>query len=316
MVLAMETLEQIAKQLHTVRDYIRWGVSAFTKAGLYFGHGTDNAFDESLQLVLHTLGIPTGTEAPLMDAKLTEQERRLVLTVIDTRVRERIPVPYLTGEAWFAGMPFHVDERVLIPRSPVAELIEQGFEPWVGGKPVGSILDLCTGSGCIGIACAHYFEESEVDLADLSADALLVAQRNIDRYELQHRVRTVETDVFSGLSGKKYDIIVSNPPYVDKDDLASMPAEYHHEPAIALASGHDGLDVTRTILLQAEHHLNDGGLLVVEVGNSGLALEQAFHEVPFTWVEFEHGGHGVFVFTKEELINYRAIIRGHINKQA
>jgi ribosomal protein L3 glutamine methyltransferase len=310
----METLEKIAAQLHTVRDYVRWGVSRFTKGGVYYGHGTDNAFDEALQLVLHTLGIPLGSEATLLDARLTDEERRLVLTVIDTRVRERIPVPYLTGEAWFCGLAFNVDERVLIPRSPIAELIEQGFEPWLAGRPVESILDLCTGSGCIGIACAHYFEEAEVDLADLSSEALTVAQRNIDRYELIHRIRTVESDLFQALSGKKYDLIVSNPPYVDTEDLESMPAEYQHEPALALASGQDGLDITRQILLDAEHHLNEGGLLVVEVGNSCIALEQAFPEVPFTWVEFERGGHGVFVFTREELQQYRAIIRGHINK--
>ena len=312
----METIEQVAKQLHTVRDYIRWAVSCFTKGGVYYGHGTDNALDEALQLVLHTLGIPMGSEQSLLDARLTEEERKLVLTVIGTRVRERIPVPYLTGEAWFCGMPFDVDERVLIPRSPIAELIDQGFEPWIGGRPVASILDLCTGSGCIGIACAHYFEEAEVDLADLSADALAVAQRNIDRYELKHRVRAVESDLFQELAGKKYDLIVSNPPYVDAEDIADMPEEYHHEPSMALASGHDGLDITRRILVEAEHHLNDGGLLVVEVGNSCIALEQAFPEVPFNWVEFEHGGHGVFVFTKEELLHYRAIIRGHISQAA
>lgn len=312
----MESSDQVASQLGTVRDYVRWAVSRFTKSGVYYGHGTDNAFDEALQLVLYTLGIPLGSESILLDAKLTKKERDLVLTVIDTRVKERIPVPYLTGEAWFCGLAFSVDERVLIPRSPIAELIEQGFEPWLAGRSVESILDLCTGSGCIGIACAHYFEEAEVDLADLSADALTVAQKNIDRYELGHRIRAVESDVFQALSGKKYDLIVSNPPYVDAEDLASMPKEYHHEPALALASGFDGLDITRQILLDAEHHLNEGGLLVVEVGNSCLALEEAFSEVPFTWVEFERGGHGVFVFTREELFQYRAIIRGHINKPA
>ena len=312
----MEAIEQLAQQLHTVRDYVRWGVSRFTQGGVYYGHGTDNALDESLQLVLHTLGIPLGSEASLLDAKLTDIERHKVLEVIETRVNERIPVPYLTGEAWFCGMAFNVDERVLIPRSPIAELIEQGFEPWIAGRPVENILDLCTGSGCIGIACAHYFEEAEVDLADLSADALMVAQSNVDRYELKHRVRCVKSDLFQELSGIKYDLIVSNPPYVDAEDIADMPDEYHHEPAIALASGLDGLDITRRILMEAEHHLNEGGLLVVEVGNSCMALEEALPEVPFTWVEFERGGHGVFVFTREELHQYRAIIRGHINQAA
>jgi ribosomal protein L3 glutamine methyltransferase len=310
----MEAIEVVSKQLDTVRDYVRWGVSRFTHGGVYYGHGTDNALDEALQLVLHTLGIPLGSEAGLLDAKLTEDERKKVLTLIEKRVNERIPVPYLTGEAWFCGLAFTVDERVLIPRSPIAELIEQGFEPWLAGRPVESVLDLCTGSGCIGIACAHYFEEAEVDLADISGQALDVANMNVERYELGHRVRTVQSDLFQELSGVKYDLIVSNPPYVDAEDIADMPDEYQHEPALALGSGDDGLDITRRILMEAEHHLNDKGLLVVEVGNSCMALEQALPEVPFTWVEFERGGHGVFVFTKEELLQYRAIIRGHINR--
>lgn len=296
-------MSDVAKQLSTVRDYIRWAVSQFTRSNVYFGHGQDNALDEALQLVLHTVGIPMGSEEHLLDATLTAEERRLVLTVIDTRTRLRIPVAYITGEAWFAGLAFNVDERVLIPRSPIAELIAQGFEPWLAGEPVNRLLDLCTGSGCIGIACAHYFEEAEVDLADLSEDALQVAQSNIERYELMHRVNTVTSDLFDNITGC-YDIIVSNPPYVDQEDLAAMPKEYQHEPAMALGSGDDGLDITRRILREAGAYLTDQGLLVVEVGNSCIALEEAFPEVPFTWHEFEQGGHGVFVFTKQELNDY------------
>lgn len=293
----------ISKELSTLRDYIRWAVSRFTKAGVFFGHTTDNALDEALQLVLHTIGIPLGSEAHLLDAKLTQQERDLVLTVIETRCRERIPVPYLTGEAWFAGLAFNVDDRVLIPRSPIGELISQGFEPWLAGRQVLRLLDLCTGSGCIGIACAHIFEEAEIDLADLSADALEVAHSNIERYELQRRVRTVQADVFDGLEGE-YDLIVSNPPYVDAEDVESMPTEYQHEPAIALSSGVDGLDITRRILREASTYLSEDGVLVVEVGNSCIALEDAFPDVAFTWLEFERGGHGVFVFNKLELEHY------------
>ena len=296
----------LTEQLTTLRDYIRWAVSEFTRAKLYFGHGTDNALDEALQLVLHAVAIPVGSEANLLDATLTLAEREQALALIERRVKYRIPVPYLTGEAWYAGMPFNVDERVLIPRSPIAELTEQGFEPWLAGQPVSRLLDLCTGSGCIGIACAHYFEEAEVDLADLSADALAVAETNIARYELNHRVKAIQSDVFSGLVGQSYDLIVSNPPYVDEEDLTSMPAEYQHEPALALGSGQDGLDLCRQILREAADYLNPHGLLVVEVGNSCIALERAYPDVPFTWLEFERGGHGVFVMSKEELEQYRA----------
>ncbi|MCR8922565.1 50S ribosomal protein L3 N(5)-glutamine methyltransferase [Dasania sp. GY-MA-18] len=299
----METVSEVAKQLSTLRDYLRWAVSKFTQSGVYFGHGTDNALDEALQLVLHTVGVPLGSEEHLLDATITQEERKLLLTVIDARCRERIPVPYLTGLAWFAGLRFKVDERVLIPRSPIAELIEQGFEPWLAGRPVKRLLDLCTGGGCIGIACAHYFEEAAVELADLSADALVVAQSNIDEYELNYRVTAIQSDLFSELSGE-YDLIVSNPPYVDLEDVSSMPAEYQHEPAMALGSGDDGLDISRRILREAANYLSDDGLLVVEVGNSCVALEHAYPTVPFTWVEFERGGHGVFVFTKAELQHY------------
>lgn len=300
----METTAALCKQLTTVRDYLRWAVTRFTQSGLYFGHGTDNALDEALQLILHNLGIPQGSEAHLLDAKLTQQERKLLLTVIDIRCRDRIPVPYLIGQAWFMGLPFNVDERVLIPRSPIGELIDVGFEPWLAGKPVERILDLCTGSGCIGIACAHVFEQASVELADLSADALAVAETNIERYELGHRVKTLQSDLFAEVSGQ-FDVIVTNPPYVDEEDVSDMPAEYQHEPAMALGSGCDGLDITRTILREAAQYLTEDGLLVCEVGNSCIALEQAYPEVAFSWVDFERGGHGVFVFSKLELEHYQ-----------
>jgi ribosomal protein L3 glutamine methyltransferase len=296
----------LSQQLETIRDYVRWGVTQFTRGEVYFGHGTDNALDESLRLVLHILAIPRGTEEHLLDAKLTEVEREQVLQAIAARVRDRKPLAYIIGEALFAGLTFKVDERVLIPRSPIAELIAQGFAPWLGGQRVDHILDLCTGCGCIGIACAHYFEEASVDLVDLSVEALQVATDNIHAYELQGRVAAVESDLFSALAGRRYQLIVSNPPYVDREDLQSMPPEYRHEPAMALGSGIDGLDITRRILRQAADYLTDDGILVVEVGNSGRALEQSYPQIPFTWLEFEHGGHGVFVLSRSELMAYQS----------
>lgn len=298
--------DDVKQQLSTLRDYLRWAVSEMTRAGVWFGHGTDNAWDEALALLLPTVAIPAGCERELLDAVLTTAEREDVLKALQQRVEQRIPTPYITGEAWFAGMPFAVDQRVLIPRSPLAELIAEGFQPWLQ-QPVDRILDLCTGSGCIGIACAYYFDEAQVDLADLSEDTLAVAGRNIERHELQGRVQAIQSDVFAGLGGKQYDLIVSNPPYVDREDLDSMPEEYHHEPRMALGSGEDGLDVTRRILREAADHLTEQGVLIVEVGNSCVNLEAAYPKVPFTWLEFEHGGHGVFVFNREELCQYKML---------
>ncbi len=293
--------------LTTIRDFIRWGASRFSAAGLYFGHGTDNAWDESVQLVLHTLHLSVQDSRPeWLDARLTLSEQQAVARLFDRRIRERVPAAYLTGEAWFAGLKFHVDSRVLVPRSPIAELIEAGFEPWLEREPE-RILDLCTGSGCIGIACAYAFEQAQVDLSDISPEALAVARENIALHQLDDRVAAVESDLFSGLAGREYDLIVSNPPYVDARDLAAMPAEYHAEPALGLASGDDGLDFTRRLLAQAAEHLSEDGLLVVEVGNSQQALEQAFPSLPMVWVEFERGGHGVFVLPASALRAYSGV---------
>lgn len=296
--------ENICPDLVTIRDYIRWGLSEFSRAGLFFGHGTDNALDEARLLVLHALHMPFDSPDALLSARLTMAERHAVVALLKRRVAERLPAAYLTHESWFAGLSFYVDERVLVPRSPIAELIENGFSPWLATEP-RRVLDLCTGSGCIGLACAYAFDNAQVDLADISRDALDVANINIARHELGDRVRSCESDVFSGLAGQRYDLIVSNPPYVDARDLAEMPEEYHREPALGLASGADGLDITRRILREAADHLEESGLLVVEVGNSWLALDEAFPQIGFTWLEFERGGHGVFCMTRDELLAAR-----------
>ena len=290
----------VCSDLISVRDYIRWGASQFNAAELFFGHGTDNAWDDALQLVLHALHLPLPLNPDVLDARLTLAERKEVVALLRRRIDERVPTAYLTGTAWFAGLPFRVDSRVLVPRSPIAELIENQFSPWLLQEPE-YILDLCTGSGCIGIACAYAFPEAAVDLSDISRDALEVAQRNIDIHEVGHRVRAIESDLFDNLAELRYDLIVSNPPYVDAEDLAEMPAEYHAEPALGLASGVDGLDFTRRLLREALDHLTDEGVLIVEVGNSGVALEAAYPELPFTWLEFRRGGHGVFLLTAAQL---------------
>ncbi|MDB6062474.1 MAG: protein-(glutamine-N5) methyltransferase, ribosomal protein L3-specific [Verrucomicrobiaceae bacterium] len=302
----MDTREQLIEQLHTLRDYVRWGMTQFQRTGIFYGHGTDNAFDEALALILHTLHLEHEYANVLLDARLTKSECEQVLTALETRFQKRLPMPYITGEANFADYPFYVDKRVLIPRSPIAELIETGFEPWLAGRYPQRILDLCTGSGCIGIACALYLDETSVTLSDISADALIVAERNIERHAVETRVRVVQSDLFTALRDERFDLIVSNPPYVDAPDFTDLPAEYRHEPRLALAAGDDGLDLVRIMLREAAQYLNDDGVLIAEVGNSWIALEAAYPLVPFTWLEFERGGHGVFLLTREQLIEHAA----------
>lgn len=297
-------MTQPIDDLHTVRDYLRYVSSQFAASPLFFGHGTDNVWDESVQLVMRSLHLPLENNKLFLDARLTRDERKLVLERMDKRISERVPLAYLLGEAWFMGMPFHVDERVLVPRSPIGELLEAGLQPWLGDKPVCRILDLCTGSGCIGIAAATVFEDADVDLSDISADALAVANSNIDYHQVGDRVRAIQSDVFDNIEGR-YDVILSNPPYVDAEDMASMPEEFRHEPELGLAAGNDGLDIAHRILDKAADHLNPGGLLIVEVGNSWVALDEAYPDLPFTWLEFDQGGDGVFLLQAEDLLQWR-----------
>ena len=291
-------------ELSTVKDHLRWAVSRMNQADVFFGHGTDNATDDAIQLMAMTLHLPWFEVEQWLDSKLTLAEKQAFYGCLLLRINQRQPTPYITGESWFCGLGFKVDERVLIPRSPIGEMIENGFQPWLRGEQgetqVKRALDLCTGSGCIGIAVANAFPEAEVELLDLSFDALAVAEENIERHQCQDRVIALQSDLFAAAEGK-YDLIVSNPPYVDADDMACLPDEFLSEPEMALAAGNDGLDLVRIMLKQAREYLTDDGILVVEVGNSWPALEEAYPEVDFIWQEFEHGGHGVFVLTAAQL---------------
>ncbi len=291
-------------ELQTIRDFLRYATSRFTESGLYYGHGTDNAWDEAFALVFCTLHLPFDTYQTVLDATLIAKERQILLELIEKRVLERIPVPYLTNVAWFGGLPFYIDERVLIPRSPIAELIENHFQPWVDPDSVENILDLCTGSGCIAIACAKAFPAAHVDATDISSDALAVAKINVHRHQLDDQVTLYQADLFNGLASKKYDIIVSNPPYVSVEEMKTLPNEYRHEPELGLVSGVAGLDCALTILKNAAKYLKPTGVLIVEVGNSEEALAELLPQVPFTWIEFERGGGGVFALTAEQLTEY------------
>ncbi len=299
----MSEASEVIDQLSTMGDFVRWGASRFNEAGLTFGHGADNALDESFYLVTYALHLPHEIPPYMIETRLTRQERQIVHELLHKRVSTQLPAAYLTNEAWFAGVPFYVDERVLVPRSPIAELIEAGYEPWVDASQVEDILDLCTGSACIAVASALAFPCARVDATDLSADALQVAQQNVERHHVGDQVSLHEGDLFQGLEGRRYDVIVSNPPYVDAEDMSALPKEYHHEPEMGLAAGEDGLDIVRRILKQAGDYLKPGGLLIVEVGNSAAALVETYPDVEFTWLEFERGGHGVFMLT-EELVNH------------
>ncbi|WP_445082541.1 50S ribosomal protein L3 N(5)-glutamine methyltransferase [Candidatus Nitrotoga sp. AM1P] len=290
-------------ELHTVRDWLRFTVSAFNEAKLSFGHGSANAYDEAAYLILHTLHLPLDTLNPFLDAQLIAEEKKVLLALLKQRVDERIPVAYLTHEAWLGDFSFYVDERVIVPRSFIAELIREQFTPWVDEtKIVTHVLDLCTGSACLAILAAHAFPDAIVDAVDISPAALEVAQRNVADYGLEDRINLIKSDIFSNLTDKQYDVIISNPPYVDAPSMAALPPEYRHEPQLALGSGADGLDATREILEHAAEHLNPNGLLVVEIGHNRPALEAAYPNLPFIWLEVAAGDEFVFMLRREDLI--------------
>jgi ribosomal protein L3 glutamine methyltransferase len=293
----------------TAAEYLRWGEQRLREAGVHLGHGTDAPLDEAAALVLHAAGLPFDAAPAVLDRPLTAEQQQRARMLIERRIAERVPAPYLTGEAWFAGLRFAVDARVLVPRSPIAELIVDGYAPWVATDALERVLDLCTGSGCIGIATAVHLPWVEVDASDLSADALALAADNVAAHGVADRVRLVQSDLFDALGGRQYDLIVSNPPYVDAADMAGLPAEYRHEPALALAAGSDGLDLVLRILREAAAHLTAQGALICEVGNSWVALEQRCPGVPFTWLEFEYGASEVFVLTRDELVTHAAAFR-------
>jgi ribosomal protein L3 glutamine methyltransferase len=295
-------MDSVLADLHTVRDWLRWGVSRFSEARLFFGHGTDNAYDEAAWLILHALHLPPDRLEPFLDARLAHAERLAVLNLLQQRIARRVPAAYLTHEAWLGDFRFYVDERVIVPRSYFAELLAEGFAPWVDEPgDVEDALDLCTGSGCLAILMAHAFPCATVDAADISPPALEVARRNVADYGLEDQVRLVESDVFSGLKGRRYDLIISNPPYVTADAMASLPPEYRHEPPLALGAGDDGLDVVRTILDGAAAHLKPGGLLAIEVGHNRDIVDAAFPQLPLTWIDTPSSEEKIFLVHGDDL---------------
>ena len=294
--------EQAQNELRTLRDLLRFAVSRFSEGGLFFGHGADNAWDEAVYLLLHSLHLPLDRLEPFLDAGLTSDERTAVLRIIERRISERLPAAYLTKEAWLAEYRFYVDQRVIVPRSFIAELLREQLAPWIDDpESVASVLDLCTGSGCLAIFAAHAFPAARVDAIDLSPDALAVAERNVSDYELTARIRLLESNLFAALGKERYDLIISNPPYVNAPSMRSLPAEYQREPALALASGEDGLDLTRAILAAARERLTPNGLLVVEIGHNRDQLEAAFPDTGFTWLDTAAGDQYVFLLQRDQL---------------
>jgi len=292
-----------ANNLKTVRDWLRFAVSRFNQAKLFFGHGSDDPYDEAAYLILHTLHLPIDRLEPFLDARLTDSERAEVLNIIQRRVEQRVPAAYLTNEAFLGDFSFYVDERVIVPRSFIAELLREQLSPWIAEpEEISSVLDLCTGSGCLAILAASAFPNALVDAVDLSKDALAVAERNVADYVLQDRIELIQSDLFANLGGRKYDIIISNPPYVDAESVALLPQEYLHEPELSLGSGDDGLDATRAILAQAADHLTDNGILIVEIGHNREVLEAAYPDLPFTWLDVTAGDQFVFMLHRNDLL--------------
>lgn len=296
--------EEATADLHSVRDFMRFAMTMFNTYCVHYGHGTDNALDEAAYLILQALHLPADLDARWLDARLCRSERTQLVELLRQRCIQRIPTAYLVDRAWFAGLEFHADARALVPRSPLAELIQQGFEPWLAPENLHRILDLCTGGGSIALACAHYFPEALVDALDLSADALALAEKNRSALHLDDQVELLQGDLFAPLDGRRYDLIVSNPPYVDATDMSELPAEYLHEPRMALAAGEDGLDIVRRILREAAEYLEPEGVLIVEVGNSERHVQAVWPDVPFTWLHFEHSEDGVFMLTRQQLLDH------------
>ncbi len=289
-------------ELHTLRDWLRYAVSAFNEAQLTFGHGSASAYDEAAYLILHTLHLPLDTLTPFLDARLALREKNVLLAILKKRTEKRVPAAYLTNEAWLGDLNFYVDERVIIPRSYIAELLRDSMRPWIEEPDsVTDVLDMCTGSGCLAIVAAHAFCNAQIDAVDLSTDALQVAQRNVGNYHLDARVNLIQSDLFSALTNKKYDLIISNPPYVDAPSIAALPEEYRHEPVLALSSGEDGLNATRAILSAAAAHLKPHGILIIEIGHNKSALEAAYPNLPFTWLEVSAGDEFVCMLHKNDL---------------
>jgi ribosomal protein L3 glutamine methyltransferase len=292
-----------------LREWILWGETQLADAGLYFGHGTENALDESAWLVGSALGLSPHELDAHLSKTLTESEQQAVRQLVEQRISTRKPAAYLLNEAWFAGLRFYVDERVIVPRSITGEYIVERFAPWIEPARVQRILDLCTGSGCMAIACAVAFPEATVDAVDISPDALAVTKLNIERHKLSARVRERKSDLFNALAGERYDVIVTNPPYVGTAEMRGLPREYQHEPKLALHSGADGLDAIKRILAEAIDHLTPDGILIAEVGNSNTALQTAFPDVPFMWLTTDHGDDSVFLLTAAELFAHRKHFR-------
>lgn len=290
-------------ELFTLRDWLRWAVSRFEEAQLFYGHGTDNAYDEAVWLILATLKLPRDRLEPFLDARLTHTERLAVLNVLQQRIARRLPAAYLTQEAWLGPFRFYVDERVIVPRSYFAELLEDGFSPWIDdAMDVTTALDLCTGSGCLAIVMAHTFPQARIDAMDLSADALSIAQRNIADYGLEDQIEAIQSDLFAAVPDRRYDLIISNPPYVTAEAMAALPPEYRHEPTLALAAGEDGLDIVRRILAAATDHLQPGGVLAVEVGHNRDIVDAAFPDLPLTWIDTDSAEGKVFLLRREDLV--------------
>ncbi|MDB5772320.1 MAG: prmB [Burkholderia sp.] len=291
-----------SKNFSTLRDMVRYAVTRFNGAELFFGHGSSNAFDEAAYLMLHSLKLPLDKLEPFLDARLLPEEIDALLKVIDRRAAERVPAAYITNEAWLGEYRFYVDERVIVPRSFIAELIPDQFSPWVSDpESVMNVLELCTGSGCLPIMLADAFPNAQVDAVDISADALAVARRNVEEYELQDRISLIESDLYANVPKKKYDLIVTNPPYVNAGSMDKLPREYRHEPQIALAGGADGMDLVRKIVAGAAQRLTKNGVLIVEVGNEREFAEAAFHDLELTWLSTSAGDDMVFLLTADQL---------------